>query len=541
MAHYPMKTTQGSMIPSNEPLPPGWEIKLDPHTGWPFYVDHNSRSTTWSDPRMRDPGKKNQSLANGPSSESHKPAPLREGNVYYPQLRPGYIPIPVNHEGLENRQQGPYYIIQQPGMQRVKNEPVSVQKRPQSPLWSYNRPQSPARTPGDSSQTDRHGGQSAGSPTSSGSPQGPSPPPSVTDSQNSLGQSPGRQSVLSQSPGRQSMGSHQLPRGYISIPVFHESNVPRPPTQGYQYMPKPHYPQPSGDYHSHQPVYGKVQDERDSRLPSPHPPAKVASSRESSPVRVVSQSPAPVRMKTVVDKPQVQQIHIQRESPPRYQQENKPSSPIPSEPPSYTPIQMTFKDSDMKHLPQKATPENVDEHSPSPIPIVPVEETPGQKEPTPPKEPEVLEPQEKHPGVLQVEQILQRVETLQKAVLDFQGRRNEKPYLILEEDLTKVLLALDSVDPDGRADVRQARKDGVRKVQNILETLEQKASGDTECSQAMDSAGTSHDSMEVDRTLDRSNAIPSSLCVSDQHTSESYQKEGSDSGPSCLSTHSESH
>lgn len=38
---------------SAEPLPPGWEIKIDPQTGWPFFVDHNSRTTTWSDPRVR--------------------------------------------------------------------------------------------------------------------------------------------------------------------------------------------------------------------------------------------------------------------------------------------------------------------------------------------------------------------------------------------------------------------------------------------------------------------------------------------------------
>lgn len=55
----------------------------------------------------------------------------------------------------------------------------------------------------------------------------------------------------------------------------------------------------------------------------------------------------------------------------------------------------------------------------------------------------------------------------------FDGKKNDKKYLLLEELLTKELLALDSVDPEGRADVRQARRDGVRRVQNILEELEQ--------------------------------------------------------------------
>lgn len=35
----------------NVPLPLGWEVKIDPQTGWPFFVDHNNRTTTWNDPR----------------------------------------------------------------------------------------------------------------------------------------------------------------------------------------------------------------------------------------------------------------------------------------------------------------------------------------------------------------------------------------------------------------------------------------------------------------------------------------------------------
>lgn len=35
----------------SDPLPLGWEVKIDPQTGWPFFVDHNNRTTTWNDPR----------------------------------------------------------------------------------------------------------------------------------------------------------------------------------------------------------------------------------------------------------------------------------------------------------------------------------------------------------------------------------------------------------------------------------------------------------------------------------------------------------
>ena len=32
-------------------FPANWEIKKDPCTGWLFFVDHHTKSTTWQDPR----------------------------------------------------------------------------------------------------------------------------------------------------------------------------------------------------------------------------------------------------------------------------------------------------------------------------------------------------------------------------------------------------------------------------------------------------------------------------------------------------------
>ena len=34
------------------PLPTNWEMKMDPISGWPFFVDHFNRRTTWEDPRF---------------------------------------------------------------------------------------------------------------------------------------------------------------------------------------------------------------------------------------------------------------------------------------------------------------------------------------------------------------------------------------------------------------------------------------------------------------------------------------------------------
>uniref|UniRef100_A0A8B9SJZ7 WW domain-containing protein n=1 Tax=Anas platyrhynchos TaxID=8839 RepID=A0A8B9SJZ7_ANAPL len=117
-AHSPLLQSEGG----SEPLPPGWEIKVDPQTGWPFFVDHNSRTTTWNDPRRRgEAAKDGQSSANGPSRDSPKQLPVREGNVVYPKLRAGYIPIPVIHEGIDGRQQHPCFSTQQPGAQAIQD------------------------------------------------------------------------------------------------------------------------------------------------------------------------------------------------------------------------------------------------------------------------------------------------------------------------------------------------------------------------------------------------------------------------------------
>jgi hypothetical protein len=36
--------------PTEDPLPPGWEMRFDQY-GRKYYVDHNTRSTTWERPQ----------------------------------------------------------------------------------------------------------------------------------------------------------------------------------------------------------------------------------------------------------------------------------------------------------------------------------------------------------------------------------------------------------------------------------------------------------------------------------------------------------
>ncbi|NXM39975.1 BAG3 regulator, partial [Gymnorhina tibicen] len=467
---------------SAEPLPPGWEIKIDPQTGWPFFVDHNSRTTTWSDPRLRAAPQEGQSSANGPSCNSPKQPAAREGHVGYPKLRAGYIPIPVIHEGLDGRQQHPCFSSPQPGLQRYKTEAVPAPGQAQPPLrGAYGGPESPPRGPAEAAAADKQSGQT---PAAAAAPapatHGPEPqPPGASDSP----------TVSPQTSGRPNAGSHPLPRGYIPIPVIHE-NMSRQPAQAYHQAQKTHYPAQQSEFQAHQPVFHKIQpEEREPKAARAQSPFRVAqrgsSSRESSPARVSTQvqPPAPIRVQTVVDRPQVSQQQVPAQEPPRpapppeVKPDNKAAPPPETEAPStYIPIQVTHQEPDPKLPPQKppAMAEKADKRAPSPAKAAPPQERPPPEEVAPPKTMETGEPP-KHPGVLKVEAILEKVQMLEQAVDSFEGKKTDKKYLMIEEYLTKELLALDSVDPEGRADVRQARRDGVRKVQTILEKLEQKA------------------------------------------------------------------
>ncbi|KAL4234805.1 WW domain containing E3 ubiquitin protein ligase 1 [Mactra antiquata] len=48
-------TSNSDTANNNEPLPAGWEMRTDPH-GRPYYVDHNTRTTTWERPQPLPPG-----------------------------------------------------------------------------------------------------------------------------------------------------------------------------------------------------------------------------------------------------------------------------------------------------------------------------------------------------------------------------------------------------------------------------------------------------------------------------------------------------
>ncbi|XP_028983641.1 BAG family molecular chaperone regulator 3 [Betta splendens] len=472
----------------NEPLPLGWEVKIDPQTGWPFFVDHNNRTTTWNDPR-HDTKKVREVSANGPNIPP-EPSPQDTQKTFvremkHPILRPGYVPIPVFHEGADMRQpQHPCYSYIQPSTAQT----VRTDRRTPSPTPGLHcRPRSPLHGPSESCPAEPGKVSSPVSPTAEVYP------------------APHHQ------PSRPS--STGLQAGYIPIPVIHEGGggqtQMQPQLNPSVYSQRVPYPEHQQPFHRHQsdewpgyaaamqppreraspilfpqhrdaasvhlpphvksqsPVISQVLGER----PLPHvatrdPPQKMEQEQQCTQAKPESpQLPQPMHTDADVPKPPQPQ-HVQH--PPPHQHAAPPTSPQPQQPEQFQPPQRAEQPQQQQHtsditvqIPPK--PEGPDRTAPSP------EFPPAKSEAEPAPAPQCPV----HPGLTKVQQIVDRVAKLEQEVKCFSGKKNDKKYLLLEELLTKELLALDSVDPEGRADVRQARRDGVRRVQNILEELEQ--------------------------------------------------------------------
>ncbi|XP_056147616.1 BAG family molecular chaperone regulator 3 [Lampris incognitus] len=506
-----------AMANNNDPLPLGWEIKIDPQTGWPFFVDHNNRTTTWNDPRhdvkISTLSQNGPSIPPDPNPQETQKTFVRE--MKHPTLRQGYVPIPVFHEGADLRQQqSPCFSYIQPAT--IQN--IRTDGRTPSPTPGLHcRPRSPLHVSTDSFTTE---------PGKSCSPV--SPTPEVHNA------------PLHQPPRPSSAG---LQAGYIPIPVIHEGGggqaqpqVQVNPTIYSQRVPFSEQQQP---FHRLQP------DERISHSAAMQSPRERASPillnqhRDAAPIHLPAhvRCQSPVIAQVMGERPQVQHHVPLRDVPMKVEQEQLSSQQRTEIPPIPQSTHMEVdsqKPQNTQHFQQISPqqPQQYQQQSPQqslqmqqpqqsqqthPQPLQQLQQSeqlimPKQQQVQMPQQPEQpeqpqqtanitvqippkTEPQDlaavppevppvkvedqqagqcpSHPGLIKVQQITERVAKLEQEVKSFEGKKNDKKYLLLEELLTKELLALDSVDPEGRIDVRQARRDGVRRVQTILEALEQ--------------------------------------------------------------------
>lgn len=95
------------------------------------------------------------------------------------------------------------------------------------------------------------------------------------------------------------------------------------------------------------------------------------------------------------------------------------------------------------------------------------------------------------------------VTELQEKVDKFEDKEKNKEFLYIDEMLTRALLQLDNIDPDGRDDVRQARRNLIKDINNTISKLEKKAT------QTSDETKTENIQMEVDSKAQPENVTPS--------------------------------
>ncbi|XP_050699986.1 trithorax group protein osa-like isoform X3 [Eriocheir sinensis] len=105
----------------------------------------------------------------------------------------------------------------------------------------------------------------------------------------------------------------------------------------------------------------------------------------------------------------------------------------------------------------------------------PQQPQPQQPQPqeAPPPEPQPSVP--KDPRMAQIERVSATVKDLVGKVEEYKGGKKDREFLYLDEMLTRALLELDNVDPDGCDDVRQARRTVIKGINAAISKLEEKA------------------------------------------------------------------
>ena len=64
----------------------------------------------------------------------------------------------------------------------------------------------------------------------------------------------------------------------------------------------------------------------------------------------------------------------------------------------------------------------------------------------------------------------------QNRLENFKGFKTDREYLYLEEMLTRHLLSLDGIEPEGETSIRQMRKESINSVNRCLSLLDRKVS-----------------------------------------------------------------
>lgn len=100
--------------------------------------------------------------------------------------------------------------------------------------------------------------------------------------------------------------------------------------------------------------------------------------------------------------------------------------------------------------------------------------------PAPATKTEAPPPPAANPKIAKLDKIQGDVEMLMEKIQKFDGSKTDKEYLYLDEMLTRHLISLDGIDPEGQVEIRQLRKESIKSVNRCLSLLDRKVSEVTE-------------------------------------------------------------
>lgn len=106
--------------------------------------------------------------------------------------------------------------------------------------------------------------------------------------------------------------------------------------------------------------------------------------------------------------------------------------------------------------------------------------TPARSTPQPSNEQSTSTPI--NPKVAKLDKIKEEVDVLKEKISNFSGTKKDKEYLYLDEMLTRHLIALDGIEPEGQLDIRQMRKESIKDVNMCLSLLDEKVIEEGEAS-----------------------------------------------------------
>eukprot|EP00062_Callorhinchus_milii_P023791 gi/632983013/ref/XP_007908438.1/ PREDICTED: BAG family molecular chaperone regulator 4 [Callorhinchus milii] len=437
---------------SEGPLPRGWEVRRDPRTGWPYYINHNTGTTSWEPPRHR-PGAAKQDMPyqgypsnywyptghqatpypnNYPQVMDHQMPSQATPNGSYPPAHSATSQPPV--QGNVWYSQGPGNNLPQSPSQQVYPQQATL---PQTPTNGHTPSAQWAHSP-------------AGPPS-----QGQTPGHSVYPA-------PGQREPYEQDPGYP-----------VNVQQYHYPNTSPGGSQGAMY--------PSQHQHQHQPVPTSQTPAWASSAPAylpsgrplPHEQWPGAQSAQPS-----APSPGDTYTQGLPSAPPASWARLSSTS--GYEHKDVPYAPNHQDP--RIPINNTNFAVGGQQQPTAYVPGPQLNHLPNPGPgsgagqrveySAPPEMYKIQGGKRADRGPGMEVPEPAHPGHLKVERILCNVRELDMEVERFEGKRGDKRYRLLEELLTKQLLEADSVETNGEESVRQARKEAVHRIQGTLERLE---------------------------------------------------------------------